>query len=315
MKKKNLNRFFGLAAMLLGSMLFLTSCYEELEVVQTVNDEFSGVTKIEVESGFLEVNYQGNSNQTFLSLDGLLESSRSGNYRIEYEVIGNTLHVQLKQKGAFGGGRNRGYLNLNGPEDMEVTIESGSGMTRVSTVNSEILKVFAGSGSIELNEVNSYKIHVEVGSGVIKGYDLNGNVIAKAGSGSMDFNRVIGDLEVFASSGNVEVSNLQGQLNSEMSSGRLQLENIDEVQNLRISSGNITGNRIGLGPKTLLSSSSGRIVLRTFSNLNDFNYDLQAGSGRVSVGENSSSGSLKINNGSTYTIHGSVSSGMIEINN
>ena len=79
--------------LLLGALIAFSSCEEELEVMQRIDEEFSGIQRIEIESSFMEVNYEGRSGQTTVVLDGLLESSRSGNYNIEYKQEGNTLFI------------------------------------------------------------------------------------------------------------------------------------------------------------------------------------------------------------------------------
>ncbi|RIW14537.1 hypothetical protein D0X99_13355 [Algoriphagus lacus] len=314
--KKTLNSrssvYLGL--LLSGAFLF-SSCESELEVVQTIDEEFSGVQRIEIESGFLEVNYEGKAGQTGVTLDGLLESSRSGNYQIDYSLEGNTLFIELDQQGMFGGGNHRGVLNLSGPKNMELNVSAGSGKTQVSGIEYPNLDITSGSGSIRLYTIKAPTIRLQAGSGAIEGYNLTGNVDLEASSGKIIFDQLAGNLKIFSSSGNVEVKRLSGKLNCELSAGNLEMGDVAEVEGLKISSGNIIGAGVGLGAKTNLVSSSGKISIQTFSNLKAFNYDFQAGSGKVTVGQSSSSGSLKIDNGAAQTIRGSVSSGIIEIKN
>ena len=304
-----------LLCILAGIMFLLSSCHEETEVVQTVSEEFSGIKKIEIESGFLEVNYQGIEGQETVLLEGILESSRRGKYRINYGTKGNTLEIELDQNGPFGGGRNHGTLYITGPQTIELEVEAGSGKTVVSGIDFPELELSSGSGSIQVHHVNSQRITLSVGSGSIEGYQLLGSLEAETGSGRLRFDQISGNAKIKASSGTIEVKRLDGKLNADLSSGNLNLHRIGEVEVLRVSSGNIEGTAVGLGPKTNLSSSSGRIKLQTDTPLNSYNYDLQAGSGRVTVGDQSSTGSLKINNGALHTIRGSVSSGLIELKN
>ncbi len=303
------------ALLLLGAWIAFSSCEGELEVAQRINEEFSGIERIEIESSFMEVNYEGRSGQTAVLLDGLLESSRSGNFRIEYEQKGTTLLIELDRNGMFGGGRHRAVLNLLGPKSLELNVNSGSGKTVVSGIESPSLELNSGSGNIRVSSATVPSIRLQVGSGSIEGYNLIGNVDAEASSGKIGIEQMEGDLDIEASSGAVQVKSLSGKLNVEMSSGNVNLANVTEIEDLKVSSGNISGTGVGLGPKTRLASSSGRIAIQTISNLGGYNYDFQAGSGQVTVGESSSSGSLKINNGASHTISGSVSSGTIEIRN
>lgn len=309
---KNSCSTFGL---LVGSLITLSSCEGEMEVVQSIDEEFAGIQKIEIESAFMEVNYEGKAGQSSVELDGILESSRSGNFKVKYRQEGNTLFIELDQNGMFGGGNHKALLNLVGPKNVDLDIDSGSGKTVVSGIENPNLEISSGSGNIQLSMVKASSIELEVGSGTILGNDLIGNVEVDASSGRVEFDQLKGNLDIEASSGAIQVKRIDGKLNVEMSSGNLEMEEVTEIEILKVSSGNITGSGIGLGPKTRLITSSGRIEIQTFSNLKAFNYNFEAGSGIVVVGQSSSSGALKIDNGAATTISGSVSSGKIEIKN
>lgn len=315
MRFSNLKHTSKNLGLLFGTFIVFSSCEGELEVVQSIDEEFSGVERIEIESGFIEVNYEGKSEHPTVELDGVLESSRSGNFQIKYRQEGSTLFIELDQQGMLGGGNHRGMINLIGPKNLELNVESGSGKTVVSGIEHPKLEIDAGSGNIQVFMIKSASISLEVGSGSIEGYNLIGNVDAEASSGKVEIDQMEGNLEIDASSGAIQVRRLSGKLNVEMSSGNLEMGDVSEIETLKVSSGNITGTGVGLGPKTRLVSSSGRIEIQTFSNLKAFNYDFEAGSGSVIVGQSTSSGSLKIDNGAANTIAGSVSSGRIEIKN
>lgn len=309
------NQKTKILGLLLGSAIAFSSCEGELELVQSIDEEFSGIRRIEIESAFMEVNYTGQDGQTIVELDGTLESSRSGNFKIEYEQEGNTLHIELDKNGLSGGGNHRASINLVGPKDLELKVDSGSGNTAISGIEYPTLHVNAGSGNVQVMMSKVPSILLQVGSGSIGAYNVIGNVVAEASSGKIDVEQMEGNLEVDASSGHVQVKNLTGKLNVEMSSGNIELSDVLEIERLKVSSGNISATRVGLGANTKLVSSSGRIGIQTFSNLKAYNYDFEAGSGLVVVGQSSSSGSLKIDNGAPNTISGSVSSGLIEIKN
>nr|WP_194973281.1 DUF4097 family beta strand repeat-containing protein [Aquiflexum lacus] len=71
----------------------------------------------------------------------------------------------------------------------------------------------------------------------------------------------------------------------------------------------------GLGRNNSLNANSGSITIQTNSDLQDFNFDLSANSGSVKVGDDSSGKKLNIDNGSSNTVRGRVSSGRIRIGN
>ncbi|WP_026953819.1 DUF4097 family beta strand repeat-containing protein [Algoriphagus vanfongensis] len=317
MKNKMKLRTAANMGLLLCSTAFLTSCGDgTMEVVQTISEEYAGIKEIQIESGFLEVIYEGIEGQDEVLMTGTLESTRPGSYRLEYYVEGDVLEIELDQKNLIGSGRHQGVLYITGPTAMELDVESGSGIVRISNVQGDELDFDAGSGVIELYRVSANEIDAEVGSGTIKGFDLEGKLLANAGSGRLEFDDVLGDAELNVSSGVIRLKNLSGALNSQISSGNLHMERVNEIQNLRVSSGSIEGTEIGIGgANTVLTCSSGRIRLQTYSDFAEYNFSFQAGSGRVRVGDSSSSGSLEINNGSAVTVKGSVSSGSIEIYN
>lgn len=315
MRVSKLNYTVKSFGLLLGAIVLFSSCEGELEVVQNVNEEFSGIQRIEIESEFMEVNYEGKSEQTTVKMDGVLESSRSGNFKIKYRQEGSTLFIDLDRNGMLGGGNHRALLTLVGPKELELDIESGSGNTVVSGIEYPKMEIETGSGNIQVLMLKVPSIHLELGSGSIQGFNLIGNVDLDASSGKVEIDQMEGNLDIETSSGSVLVKRLAGKLNVEMSSGNLEMNQVAEIESLKVSSGNISGVAVGLGPKTRLVTSSGRIDIQTPTALNSFNYDFQAGSGRVVVGQSASSGSLKIDNGASQTISGSVSSGWIEIKN
>lgn len=300
---------------LLGALIILSSCEGEMEVVQSIDEEFAGIERIEIDSEFMEVNYEGKSGQELVELNGILESNRSGNFRISYLQEGNTLLIELDRKNLIGSGNHRASINLIGPKELNLKVYSGSGKTVVSGIEHPSLEITSGSGNIELFNLNVPSIQLQVSSGSIKGNNLIGDLNADISSGKVDIDFLEGDLVAKSSSGSLDIRRITGKLNVELSSGNLQMADISEIESLKVTSGSITGNRVGLGLKTRLISSSGNIYIQTFSDLKAFNYDVQAGSGSVVIGQSSSSGSLKIDNGAASTIVGSISSGRIEIKN
>jgi len=126
---------------------------------------------------------------------------------------------------------------------------------------------------------------------------------------------VNGNISAECSSGNLLVTDLVGKIDAKVSSGKIELERVTELGKLAASSGSISARQSGLGPNTVLTASSGTISIQTNSVLNHFNYDLSASSGSVKIGDTTSPGTLKINNGAAHTVKGLVGSGKIHIVN
>lgn len=313
MKSVKYKKSIWIFASLLMGMALLTSCEDDLEVVQVVNEEFAGIESVQIESTFLDVNYQGDPNATTVTLDALMESNKPGNYIIEYKVEQTKLIIVVEQTGSNGGGNNRGYINLTGPEMMALEIEVGSGETEINTVQASVFEINSGSGLIDLANITAPSIVLKVSSGSINGNNLNGNISLEVTSGNTTLTNVKGNIISVGSSGKLTLNEVDGIVEAKLSSGNMAFDSVGELGLLESSSGNIRALNSGLSQFTSFKTSSGNVSIQTFSTLTGFNYDLTSGSGKVTVGASVSSGSLKIDNGAPFTIVGSVSSGNIEI--
>jgi hypothetical protein len=60
----------------LFALVSLNSCLDnDLSTVSEINQDFSGITSIEVDGAFLEVEYQGETGKQDVSMDALLRSN------------------------------------------------------------------------------------------------------------------------------------------------------------------------------------------------------------------------------------------------
>ncbi|MEB2775443.1 DUF4097 family beta strand repeat-containing protein [Algoriphagus sp. D3-2-R+10] len=312
MKTKPIKFRFLALALLSSAFASLTSCDADLELVQSIDEEFTGITSIEIESSFLDVTYQGNENAESVQLLGSLESSRKGNYSIEYRVVQNQLIIEVERHG-IGTGNNRGYINLTGPESMAMDVEAGSGNIKIHRLTSENFEFSGGSGNVELSNLRADNIDLVLSSGRINAYDLEGDVQLEISSGNATISNLEGNLNAVGSSGKFTFSQIDGKVNSSLNSGNGVLSGIQEIGRLKISSGNYSVDDSFFGPNTEFEGSSGNFDIQTDSDLKDFNFDLKTSSGNLRVGESTSTGSLKIDNGSPHTVFGVVSSGNIQI--
>ena len=312
--KRNLLKVFAVLAVVSIKGLF-SSCDTELEVVQSINEEFAGINQIEIESGFLDVIYRGDASMTTVQLDALLESNRSGRYQIDYREEPGKLIIELDQRNIGISDRSRGYIYLTGPLEMEMDVEVGSGKATISNVIGDQMEFSAGSGRLIVQDVTGNSIAISAGSGDLDLVNLEGNTVIDIGSGRVTLNNLLGDISLNGSSGSFIIQDIEGMLHAKLNSGNMELSEVEQLGKLEVSSGRINAVNSGLSALSKFNASSGNIRIQTFSALNGFNYNLQAGSGKVSVGDNSSSGNLKIDNGSPYTVSGVVSSGNIEIRN
>ncbi|UZD23812.1 DUF4097 domain-containing protein [Algoriphagus halophytocola] len=314
MKYLKFDRSQSLLLTLVLGMGLLSSCDLNMELVQSIDQEFEGINSIEIESGFLDVNYQGQEGASAVDLTAALESSRPGRFTIEYRVEEDKLVIFLERHGS-GTGNHRGYVNLTGPMGMNMDIEVGSGNIRVQEVESPEFNFEGGSGNLTLAGIHADEILLKISSGKIEADDLTGNVALEISSGNARVTDLDGNINAVGSSGNFTFDRVTGVVNSALNSGNGKLDRVQEIGKLKISSGNYTVSDSYLGPNTILEGNSGNFRIQTDSDLADFNFDLRSSSGNLKVGESRASKVLKIDNGSPYTVSGVVSSGNIEIRN
>jgi hypothetical protein len=158
-------------------------------------------------------------------------------------------------------------------------------------------------------------IHASAGSGSIELSNINGNVKGKIGSGSAKIQEVKGSLEYSSGSGGISATSIDGTVHVSLTSGNAKLDDITELGDLKVTSGNFNATNAGLGASTKINGTSGNFRIQTFSNLKDFNYDLSATSGNITVGNSRSGRNLIIDNGAEKSVKGSVTSGNISIVN
>jgi hypothetical protein len=314
---KKVNLFFS-HLILLVSLLILSSCLsDDLSVVSELNQDFEGITDVEVDGSFMEVQYVGESGKQVLNLNAVLRSNSDKKYEVKYRIVGSTLQVFIETNNRLfsGGAKGDGYIKLTGPRSMKLDLEAGSGSVDAQNIVSTQTKLQVGSGSVTAKNITSPQISLDVSSGTAKIEDITGLVKATVSSGKLEINRIDGDVDADGSSGQIILMDINGMVESNISSGKIEMTNVKSIGQINVSSGQLFATNSGLSPQTNLKASSGNIYIQTFSDLRSYNFNITAGSGTVRVGDSQSSGTLNINNGSAHTIRGEVGSGKIEIVN
>ncbi|ERM83654.1 hypothetical protein P872_02330 [Rhodonellum psychrophilum GCM71 = DSM 17998] len=288
----------------------------QAQVLVDVKKTFSGIERIEVSGGSLEVEYIGSSAGSEILVNAFLESNNPSQ-DIIFVTLGDVLKISYQQTGnsrSMGNIRTKGHIKISGPEAMVLNFQNGSGKIKVENINSPQTNLTVGSGMIQASKIRG-DLQAKSGSGSIKLNSITGDVKCTLGSGSADINEVKGDLHYSSGSGRITAKNIEGLTAISLTSGSASLVNIGELGELKISSGSIRAENAGLGSKTHLSGSSGSFRIQTPSNLKDFNYSLKASSGSLRVGTIRTGRNLDINNQSKDFIKGTISSGSISIDN
>ncbi len=285
------------------------------DVLVDVTKSYPGISRVEVEGGWLDVNYEGGSGSD-VDVEAYLKSN-DDDQDILFVTVGDVLKIQYKRdkRNSYSwNNKNEGYINITGPHDIEVYVKNSSGKIAVSKVNSDHTKLSVSSGKISALDIGG-DLTIKATSGNLKVSGVDGDVVAGVTSGNATIEDVSGSVEYKATSGSLTAMEVGGRLSASFTSGNAKLENIGELGRLKFTSGNIRAENAGLGSETSFSGTSGGFRITTPSNLQDFNYNLKASSGRVVVGNSSTTKTLKIDNGASATIEGNISSGKIVIEN
>ncbi|MEX2511393.1 MAG: DUF4097 family beta strand repeat-containing protein [Cyclobacteriaceae bacterium] len=289
-------------------VMLLSNAAQAQELIEKT---FSGKEILELQVEGIEVNYQGISGKEDISLEALLGKNENTDKSLIMVSIGNKLKIAYKPP--KGNDPTRKFINLKGPESINLNFKNSSGSLRVSNVNapSTILKV--GSGLLDASNING-NVETIATSGKVILKNIQGNVFCDITSGVAEIEKIQGNMDFSATSGMLKAKDILGRLNAKITSGNIRLEEIGELGNLNVTSGNIKAHYAGLGDQTNLQGSSGNIDISTPSMLENYNFDLNAGSGSLRVGNHSHSKTLNIQNGAFPTVKGNIGSGSIRIN-
>ncbi|GMQ30805.1 DUF4097 family beta strand repeat-containing protein [Algoriphagus confluentis] len=283
-------------------------------VLVDTKKSYPGITRIEVESGWLDVTYSGGSSSS-VNVEAYLESNDT-DQDIVFVTVGDVLKIThtRKQRNYSWNTRNKGYITISGPEAMALDIKGSSGNITISQVKSEQTNLRVTSGNLKANQIVG-NLLVKATSGNLTADGIKGNVESSLTSGNGNFYNVDGNLDYQSTSGSLDAKNIGGEVNVGLTSGNAKIENAGKLGSLQFTSGTMRATGAGLGENTRFQGSSGNFRIQTNSNLKDFNFSLKASSGNLKVGSISSGKTLEIDNGSSTWIRGNITSGNISIEN
>ncbi len=308
---KKLIKFSSLAlAMILISVVSFAQ-----KVLVDANKNYSNIKAIEVSGGWLDVSFVGGSDSD-VNVQAFLESTNE-NQDIIFVTVGDVLkisHEQSSSNSSWGNTRNKGYIKITGPMNIDLDMKNSS-------------------GTISVDKVVGDRTNLRVSSGKITATNISGDLAIKASSGSLYIDKVSGDLEAGVTSGSANISNIggnvayqstsgsldadrvKGELSVSLTSGNAKLSNIGALGNMKFTSGNIRASNAGLSGNTNFNGTSGNFKIQTPSNLKDYNFSLKASSGNLKVGGINTGKNLEIDNNASDWVKGSISSGNITIEN
>lgn len=275
---------------------------------------YSGIKRIEIESGWLNVTYKGGAASN-VNVEAYLESNNS-DQDIVFVTVGDVLKIShaRKQNNYNWNTKNKGYLNITGPEGIALDVRGSSGNVIVENISNDNTSLRVSSGNITATNITG-DLSISATSGNLTADGVSGNVSSGLTSGNGNFYRVKGNLDYESTSGSLDADGVAGEINVKLTSGNAKINNAGPLGTLQFTSGNVRATNVGLGPNTKFSGTSGNFRVQTSSDLKSYNFSLKASSGNLKVGSVNTGKSLEIDNGSPNWIRGNISSGNITIEN
>jgi len=300
----------------LVALVLLASCEWATAQNLLVNTtkKYPNITQIEVESGWLDVNYQGGEG-TEVSVEAYLESNIP-DQDIVFVTVGDVLKVSYKRSGEKynWNSKNKGYLKINGPKSMQLSVRGTSGLINLANLEGAETTLQLTSGNLVATQIKG-NLNLTSTSGTLKATGVEGNVEARLTSGNAYFQQISGSVNYESTSGSLEAKDIEGLLNVRLTSGNAKIENAKQLGQLYFTSGNMRAVNSGLGANTQFTGTSGNFTIETTSDLKSFNYLLKASSGNLRVGGSSGTKTLELNNNASTWIKGNITSGHITIEN
>ncbi len=281
---------------------------------EMIEKTYSGITKLEVDISGIDVSYVGNSEVNSVDIKAMLGVNENPDKNLVMIKMGNTLKIGYKKHDKQKAVNEKRFIQIEGPETMALRLKNTSGQIQVRNVHSDETSVVMNSGFARVNGVFG-DLSIKGNSGKVDVNNVHGNLNCSINSGSIEVVDVFGNVDLSSNSGSIKARNVEGRLNGKVNSGQMKIDDVMELGELRVTSGFIKVQRGGLGPTTSLQGSSGLIDIITESPLEDYNFELNAGSGALIVGEHSKTKNLIVQNGSPHTIRGNINSGSIKIQN
>ncbi|MBM3425605.1 MAG: DUF4097 domain-containing protein [Bacteroidetes bacterium] len=296
-------------------ILLATSTWATAQnVLVNTTKKYNNIKQIEVESGWLDVSYQGGDG-TEVAVEAYLESNLS-DQDIVFVTLGDVLKVSYKRSGEKynWNGKNKGYIKITGPKSMQVSLRGSSGEINLNNLASETTVLQLTSGTVEAVQIKG-NLKLTSTSGTLKASGIEGNVEARLTSGNAYLENISGSVNYESTSGSLDAKNIDGVLSARLTSGNAKIENAKQLGQLSFTSGNVRAVNSGLGANTQFTGTSGNFTIQTTSDLKGYNYSLKAASGNIRVGNSGGGRTLELNNNASTWIKGNITSGNITIEN
>jgi len=196
---------------ILVTILIIFLAFNVFPIFSKGNNEFNfkgnGIHNIEIntENSAIEIVETSNNDAKVK-----LEKNRNGRYRLEAEVRGDTLEIQVKRHWvkwlSFGP---TPKLKVYLPEKTygDVQVESKNGSISIEKLLAEDIKVETRNGKIAMKDIEASNIHSQTRNGKMIMEKLKGNLVAKSNNGDMEMKSLSFDypLHLETDNGNIRI--------------------------------------------------------------------------------------------------------------
>jgi hypothetical protein len=274
-----------------------------------------GISNVELKGSFVAVYVEGTSSST-LSFDGYIKGD-SDNV-IEYSRSGNSLKIWVTSNSRKGWSWNNdtsAKLELKLPHGVELLLANSSGSVKVSDLRNSNYEIGASSGSVDIDKIVGDLV-AGTSSGSIAITDVKGKTDVKSTSGSLRISQITGDLNYKSTSGSVTLNDItSAEIKGQSTSGSQRLSNVSGGINLRSSSGSINGSGVSLEKDSYFESTSGSITLTVLNDLEKLQFDAKTTSGGLRIGSVKSDRRLELGGNAGSRVSLTATSGSINVRN
>jgi len=223
---KNYTRLILVALLLMTSTAWVAA----QNVLVNTTKKYPNIKQIEIESGWLEVSYQGGEG-TEISVEAYLASNVTGQ-DIVFVTLGDVLKVSYKKSSERynWNSKNKGYLKITGPKSMQISVRGSSGKISLTNLVSNNTSLQLTSGTVTASQIKG-NLKLNSTSGTLRASKIDGNVEARLTSGNAYLDQISGKVNYESTSGSLDAKDIEGELNVRLTSGNAQIENANSWAN------------------------------------------------------------------------------------
>ncbi len=280
--------------LLIGLILTSVSVKSQ-SIVASLEKSFSGITNIQVEGYYCNVEVIGSASASGVHFKGELYSSNHYYLNIHESVSGSTLKIWVDTpKGDPG--NTKGQLTFTVPSRVKLDVENTIGNVLVQNMSGTAHKIVTTLGKTTVTNVNA-GLNIQSVSGGVTINELRGNLDLTTRLGEHVIKNVTGDVNITNANGNIGINGVKGNVVAKTTRGRQGIQHITGMVDVESEEGDLTLN--GITGNVNATSKSGDIVINQVTGVLKLNTVIghQNGKGNRLTGDSSftsSSGNINL---------------------